>query len=189
MPIRCVIFDLGRTLIPFSFDPLEPRLGARRAAVLDLAARYEIGGCDWGAFERETRALTGAPAEGFRDWWCGIFDLRPLLDPALVAATRRARRIGLLSNTNECHFLFLQEKLPWLREFDFFTLSYAVGAAKPAPAIYADAEKKAECAAEEILYFDDIPEFVAGAVRRGWRAELFTGEAGVRASLRRHGIA
>lgn len=188
MKISSVIFDLGRTLIPFSFDALGATLEPCRAAVMEAAAEYEIGGCDWAIFERRLAQLTRLDAAGLEDWWCRIFTLEPLVAPELIASLRPHYRVGLLSNTNECHFRFLCRKLPWLEAaFDFHTLSYEVGAAKPTAGIYADAEAKAGCAPGEILYFDDVPAFVAAARVRGWQAELFRDETAVRASLARSG--
>lgn len=189
MAIGAVIFDLGRTLIPFSFDALAPALEPCRDAVMQAVAVYEVGACSWDAFQSRLSRLTGIAPERLREWWCGIFTLQPLVAPSLIAGVRNRCRVGLLSNTNECHFRYLSEKLPWLAGFDFYTLSYQVGAAKPKADIYAAAEEQAQCDRREILYFDDVAEFVQGARGRGWQAELFTGERDLRAVLARHGVA
>lgn len=189
MSVTTIIFDLGRTLIPFSFDPLAAELASCREAVMREAAAYEIGACDWPSFQARLAPLVGGDRKDWQEWWCRIFTLEPLLPPEMIAGLRRTHRVGLLSNTNECHFRYLCRELPWLERFDFHTLSYEVGAAKPAAGIYAAAEAQAGCAPEEILFFDDMPEFVTAARARGWQAELFRGEAAVRACLARNGIA
>lgn len=183
--IRTVIFDLGRTLVPFSFERLQPPLDGCRERVMELMAPLEIGAGDWEAFVAEIGARAAVPAASFAAWWCGIFDLTPLVSPDWLRQLRRRYRLGLLSNTHACHFTFLRERLPWLEDFDFHALSYEIGAVKPAAAVYAAAECQAACGPEEILYFDDVPEFVAGAAARGWQAEQFGGEAAARAALER----
>lgn len=177
---RTIIFDLGRTLVPFSFDRLQPALDGCRERVMKLMAPLEVGGGDWNAFVAEISATAGVPRAEFEDWWCGIFDLHPLVSPAWLKRLRRRYRLGLLSNTHACHFAYLRRKLPWLDEFDFHTLSYEAGAVKPQPEIYQAAEGQAQCAPAEIIYFDDVPEFVAGAAARGWQAWRFVNEAAAR---------
>ena len=79
----------------------------------------------------------------------------------------------------------MRRQLPWLEDFDFHILSHEVGAVKPQAPIYAAAERAARCRPGEILYFDDVPEFIAGAAARGWRAEQFVDEATARAAFDR----
>ncbi|MGH9533954.1 MAG: HAD family hydrolase [Terriglobales bacterium] len=183
--IRTVIFDLGRTLVPFSFDRLRPSLDGCREAALAWMAPLETGVGDWDAFVATLGSRVGVTAGEFEAWWCGIFDLQPLISPQWLTELRRTYRLGLLSNTNACHFGFLRREMPWLEGFDFHVLSYEVGAVKPQPEIYAAAERQAACQPGEILYFDDVPEFVAAAARRGWRAEQFADEAAARAAVHR----
>lgn len=183
--IRTVIFDLGRTLVPFSFDRLNPSLDGCRQQAMRLMMPLEVGQGDWDRFVAELGGLAGVPAEEFTAWWCGIFDLQPLISPAWLAELRRNHRLGLLSNTHACHFAYLRRQLPWLEDFDFHILSHEVGAVKPQAPIYAAAERAARCRPGEILYFDDVPEFVTGAAERGWRAERFVDEATARAAFHR----
>lgn len=185
--LRCVIFDLGRTLVPFSFDPLTPALQSRRDEAFQLFAAYETGQIDSNRFERELRALARIQPN-FAEWWCSIFTIELLIPEEVLRRIKDQVRLGLISNTNELHFEFLRREMPQLSLFDFFTLSYKVGAVKPSPAIYTSAEEMAQCRPNEILYFDDIPEYVEAARRRGWNAEVFTGQAGVEAAVQRHGL-
>jgi HAD superfamily hydrolase (TIGR01509 family) len=186
--IRTLIFDLGNTLVPFSFDPLQERLGSRRDTAFDLARGYEIGTVASDEFSARMCALAEIPAAELADWWCTIFTMKPLITRGLLRELKSRVRLGLLSNTNELHFRFLASRLPELAEFDFLTLSYEVGAVKPEAEIYADAEAKSGCRPDEILYFDDIPEYVEAARKRGWNAEVFRGEPAVSFVLRREGL-
>ncbi|MHB8734915.1 MAG: HAD family hydrolase [Terriglobales bacterium] len=186
--VRTVVFDLGRTLIPFSFEPLAREMEARREAILGLAQRYETGQIASDAFREQICGLSGVEEERFPKWWCSIFTLEPLVPLSLLEAVQQRCRLGLLSNTNPTHYQFLRAQFPWLDRFDFRTLSFEAGAAKPDPAIYADVERKAGCAPQDILYFDDMPQFVEAARFRGWQAEVFRDQAGVEEALARHGV-
>jgi FMN phosphatase YigB (HAD superfamily) len=182
-PVRTLIFDLGQTLIPFSLARLEPRLAGCREPALELCRRFEAGGLTPESFQAEMCGLTGLGAEEFAPWWNAIFEPRWLIPPQRLRALMRRYRTGLLSNTNPLHFAYLEERWPLLGAFDFHVLSHEVGAAKPDARIYQAAEAAAGCAPDEILYLDDVPEFVAAARGRGWQAEVFTGAASLESAL------
>lgn len=190
MPVDTIIFDIGRTLVPFSFDPIRARLESCRAEARALIERIEVGGLDASAFQRQMCALTGVEAEAFPAWWNSIFGTTPqwLVPPECIQTLRRSYRVGLMSNTNAPHFDHLAQMYPLLGEFDFRITSFEVGAEKPDARIYTAAEAQAGCAPEGILYFDDIPEFVAAARQRGWQAEVFDGVEGLNAALAARGI-
>jgi putative hydrolase of the HAD superfamily len=190
MPIQTVIFDIGRTLVPFSFDPIRPQLESCKAEARALIERIEVGGIAPAEFQAAMCALTGVEATRFPAWWNSIFELEPrwLVPPAWLSTLRKSHRLGLMSNTNAPHFDYLAQLYPQLTEFDFRITSYEAGAEKPSPRIYAAAEAQAGCGPEAILYFDDIPEFVAAARQRGWRAEVFTGAEALAQALETHGI-
>jgi len=180
-----LIFDLGQTLVPFSFERLRPRLEPCRAAATALVRDLETGALDPVRFQAEMSRLAGLEPEAFLPWWNSIFEPRWLVPPALLRRLLQEYRVGLLSNTNALHFAFLEQTFPLLREFAFRIVSHEVGAAKPSARIYAAAEAAAQCPPGDILYFDDIPEYVAAARRRGWRAEVFAGAGELRRQLAR----
>jgi FMN phosphatase YigB (HAD superfamily) len=182
---RTLIFDLGKTLIPFSLARLEPQLDGCREPALAMARRFEAGELTPESFQAGMWELTGLSAAEFTPWWNSIFEERWLVAPERLRGLMRRFRTGLLSNTNALHYAFLAGQQPLLGEFAFHILSHEVGASKPDPRIYAAAEAAADCAPAEILYFDDIPEFVAAARGRGWQAEVFTGPETVEAALTR----
>lgn len=175
--IQTVIFDLGKTLIPFSLAPLHARLDVQpggREAAQHLFQRFECGDLEPEAFQEAVCSLTRLSAMEFDRWWNSIFEPRLLVPEAWLRLLLRRYRCGLLSNTNAVHFTFLLREQPVLAEFAFRILSHEVGAAKPDALIFEAAEAAAHCRPESILYFDDIPEFVAAARRRGWQAHQFT---------------
>ncbi len=180
---RTLIFDLGQTLIPFSLGPLQARLDGCREPALAMFRRFEAGALTSETFQSGLCRLTGLTAAEFAPWWNSIFEPRWLIEPGRLRGLMRRYRTGLLSNTNPLHYAFLVEQQPLLTEFAFHVLSHEVGASKPDARIYQAAETAAGCAPGEILYFDDIPEFVATARRRGWQAEVFTGAESVEQAL------
>jgi putative hydrolase of the HAD superfamily len=181
MPVKTIIFDLGRTLVPFSLEPLRPQLN--QPDVAELCRSFESGRIAPQAFPGELCRLTAMPAGDFEPWWNAIFEPEWLVPQEYVRGLLSRYRVGLLSNTNALHFEYLRREHPLLEEFDFHILSHEVGAAKPEPLIYEAAEAGACCAPEEILYFDDVAEFVAAARRRRWQAHQFTSAASVFAVL------
>lgn len=189
-PVHTIIFDIGRTLLPFSFDPVRERLARCQAAAQSLIDRIEVGSISAAGFQAEMCAITGVAPKAFPAWWNSIFSAtaQHLVPPAWVKQLRRDYRLGLLSNTNALHFAHLERLYPNLAGFDFRILSFEAGAEKPHEAIYAAAEAQAQCPPKNILYFDDIAEFVSAAQRRGWQAEVFSGAEALLASLENHGV-
>ncbi len=184
--IQTVIFDLGKTLIPFSLAPLHARLDAQpgsREAAKHLFQRFECGDLEPEAFQDAVCGLANLSAPEFGPWWNSIFEPHLLVPESWLRFLLRRYRCGLLSNTNALHFAFLLSEQPVLAEFAFRILSHEVGAAKPDPLIFEAAEAAARCRPESILYFDDIPEFVAAARRRGWQAHQFTAAQAVSSVL------
>lgn len=188
MPVETIIFDLGQTLIPFSFDRLRPLLEPCRESAARLIAQAEIGELGPRDFQTGMCRLTGIPFADFPAWWNSIFAPSYLVPEVWVRGLARYYRLGLISNTNALHFSFLERQYSLLRAFSFRILSHQVGAAKPAPAIYAAAEAAAGCAPEAIFYLDDIPAFVEAARRRSWRAEVFGGWENLSGLLAAHGL-
>lgn len=78
-----------------------------------------------------------------------------------------------LSNTNALHYeAFFSGRFPVCEAFDHLLSSHIVGANKPDPAIYAALEQMAGACAGNVVFFDDTPANVAGALEVGWRAHL-----------------
>lgn len=198
--IKTVIFDLGKTLIPFDFErgyrSLERICGARaediprRLSATSLVTRFECGLVEPEEFVRGFSECLNIQLEyaQFCEAWSSIFIHEPLIPESLLEALRRRYRLLLLSNTNAIHFAGLLETFPLLGHFDSFVLSYEVKAIKPAPKIYREAIRRAECRPEECFYTDDIPAFIEGARREGMQAVQFHSREQIEAAMREHGI-
>jgi putative hydrolase of the HAD superfamily len=100
----------------------------------------------------------------------------------LADAHRRGHSLSLLSNAPH----ELAEALtdhPALACFDHLIFSARIGAVKPEPAAFAAAVRQLSRRPQEILFIDDRPANVQGAIDAGLRAVRFTSAADLRAEL------
>ena len=193
-----VIFDLGGVLVDFDFMRACARLEAAggppaqqiRDAILQGRDKtdFDTGRTSPQAFAARVCAGIGVslPYAEFADIWCAIFvenrEVTSLLD-----------RIGsqadllLLSNTDPLHLDYVRREYGFLGKFRRLLLSYELGQAKPAPQVYQQA--LAACVpGSPVIYFDDIPEFVAAARACGLAAEQFVGIERLRRDLVQFGV-
>lgn len=98
----------------------------------------------------------------FKKVWCSYFSRREDME-RLLRKLKKTYRLILLSNIDEIHFTYIRDKYKILDIFDDFVLSYKVGYTKPNPLIYLHAIKKAKTFPSQMLYIDDLPEFVRAA--------------------------
>ena len=104
----------------------------------------------------------------------------------IVAQLRQAGyRLGILSNTCECHWQYCIEKYRFLTDyFQVHALSFRIGAVKPEAVVYRSAAELAGCRPEEMFFVDDIPGHVEGAKAVGIDAIVYSSAAQVAAELR-----
>lgn len=206
--IQLVVFDLGRVLVRICRDWQHacecagltwPEIDAPTAARLkQVAQRAEIG-------------RIGAPqfyADAARLLACAPQDIRAISDAFVIGPYPGAAELlaelasagiktACLSNTNEHHWSLLSEPghrtwLPMDRLNHHFA-SHLMRARKPDEAIYAQVEREVGLAPGQILFFDDIPENIEAAHRRGWNAQWIDPAVDdpifqIRSTLRRYRI-
>ncbi|HEX7520150.1 MAG TPA: HAD family phosphatase [Candidatus Deferrimicrobium sp.] len=186
--IRGVIFDFGNVICSFDVEKFLAKLqewsGLDVETLRDrvygsrLHSRYERGEISSKEFHREVVRRIGVDvpveqlAEGFTDIFTPIESTH-----GLIRALKGKVRLGLLSNTNEWHFLRHIRKVPVFPLFDAVTLSFEVGALKPEPEIYLDALRKLSLPPEACVFIDDIRKYAEGAAVVGIRGILYTGHA------------
>jgi epoxide hydrolase-like predicted phosphatase len=111
----------------------------------------------------------------FKEMWSDIFaQNRPVVN-LIKALRRRGRsRILLLSNTNVWHVEHIKKRYDVLALFDRLILSCEVGYCKPDKRIY---QRAIALSADptQIIYIDDIPEFVKAACKLGIFGIPYTG--------------
>lgn len=146
--------------------------GRCRPLAAGLQADYESGKFDsrgaHAAFCRQT--ATRPNYETFSRASNEIFTPIVSMLPVVVQLYQAGHRLGILSNTCDGHWNYCLERYSMLGEFfSVYALSYKIGAAKPAAAIFRKAAELAGCRPDEIFYADDLPGHVAGGAGRGVR--------------------
>jgi FMN phosphatase YigB (HAD superfamily) len=193
-----VIFDLGNVLVSVDFmracRRLEALGGAPALVIYDIIAKgedkkaFDTGRLDRQQFAARFCAAIGAsvPYAEFADIWCDIFAEQREVTGLLGRIAAKADLV-LLSNTDPLHFDYVRSHCDFLPRFGRMLLSYEVGYAKPARQIFEHALGPI-APGTRMIYFDDIPEFVAAARACGLPAEQFVGAAKLRDDLERFGV-
>lgn len=195
-------FDLGKVLLDFDHE-----IACRQLAeVLGTTAetiRTDVfhSGEQWKYERGEITTLD------LHRWLCDRYDVEAKLEDVCHAASHifhpipgtieiaaglhaAGKRMGILSNTCDAHWEYcLGRPFPFLDEyFPVHALSFRIGTMKPDRDIYVKAAELCDVAPEKIFFVDDREENVAGAVRAGYDAVLFTGPADLRAALNDRGV-
>ena len=194
--IRAVIFDYGNvisvvdtprfvsTVARHAREPVAASEGFDRTRV--LLRDYETGRMSTETFVPEFLRLAGlemSHAE-FTRAWAGFFTPIPFTRKLLRALHGRYM-LALLSNTNPLHFEHVIKPTEEFRLFSAITLSYEVGAMKPAAQLYTDMLGKLGLPGEECMYIDDLKENVEAAAAFGMHAVHFPSAKEAEAELRR----
>jgi len=181
--IQVIVSDLGKVLLPFEvqrvWDALHPHFGitleeAREVVrALFKETRFGAGGVGGAEFYEHMVQRTGLrlPYEAFAIAWSDMF----WEDEAVISliADAPVRKRYLLSNTNDIHWRFIQERYPHvLRRFDRLGVSHELRLEKPDPRIYEWVIQDSGFPPEAHLFIDDIPENVEGARSVGMDAVL-----------------
>ena len=199
--VKTILFDLGGVIVPFDFAHAYERMEAwsgldrqeirTRLTEGGLAEQFERGQVTPDQFRTSLnqRLGTSISSDQFVEMWTAIFTPgQTLIAESLIASLAARYRVILLSNTTLTHFQWLSAHTPHLRHMHHYVLSYAVGATKPQPEIYAEAILRAQCEAAECFFTDDVMKYVEGARAAGIDAEQFTGEAGLGEHLAARGV-
>jgi glucose-1-phosphatase len=200
VPIRTIIFDLGRVIVPFDFDRAYTRVTAitgldrdeirDRVRAAGIVPRFETGQIEPRPFvEQFNRAIDcNISYDDFREIWFSIFLPETLIPESLLESIKGRYRLLLLSNTNAIHYEMIEQHYPHVHHFDHHVLSYKVGALKPDEAIYREALRHAEGEPGDCFFTDDIPEYVEGARRMGIDAVQFQSHEQIVDELRARGV-
>ena len=105
-------------------------------------------------------------------------DLWTNMNDRMVAFAQRLQRAGvctgILSNIGDAMAQGIVARLPWLTDFYHCAWSYALGLAKPEPAIYLKTAEALHTTPAKILFIDDREENVAAAAALGFQAIRFS---------------
>jgi putative hydrolase of the HAD superfamily len=201
-PVQAVLFDYGQVLS----GPPEPAAWARMMAISGLddnalhaaywafRSDYDRGALKGPAYWRAVGLHAGASFSDAQvqalletdvDLWT---DLNlPMVEWA-AQLQRAAVRTGILSNIGDAIAEGIVARLPWLSGFDHCTWSYALGMAKPDPAIYLATARALDTAPANILFIDDREENTAGAAAVGLQAIHYTAYPAFQHEMRERGL-
>jgi len=119
----------------------------------------------------------------FVNLWSDIFTENKEVSE-IVLKLQKKHELILLSNTNEWHMTFVRDKFDIISKFDKYVLSYEVGYMKPHPKIF-EIAKTIAFYKDNIIYFDDIPEYVEAARELGITSFQFINAQNLREFLKK----
>jgi glucose-1-phosphatase len=185
--IRTLVFDFGNVIAHFDhrraaaalapFTPLsvdELYTAVYHTATEHAYDRGQISTDEFVKLSMNAGQLSCHPLQ-FQAAFCDIFTAN---DPVCRAIPELAQRFRLVlaSNTNELHCLqFTHQFADVLSHFAFLGTSFAAGAKKPDARFFEFIQPHCKAAANECLFFDDLPANIAGAAHHGWQAQLYVG--------------
>jgi glucose-1-phosphatase len=195
--VDAIILDLGNVLVFHDDRVLLEQLAALRPSTPE-AVRAALGPvwepCNRGrlagpALRDAVAAAAGVTLDddAFATVWNSHFRVHEEVLPLVEGLIGRVKLL-LLSNTNADHVAWVRRQLPLLERFDDLVLSYEVGLAKPEPAIFVEALRRAGTAPERTAFFDDVERYVAAAAALGIRGHLFTDAGRFRQQLTALGL-
>jgi len=187
--IRVVFFDYGNVISRNQSSDLRDEM--RKLSGLDeetFESQYtrNRGPYDAGLISAEEywRRILGGPDESIRrDRIEALVNLDMKsweeVDEEIIDLARSLKNqgltVGILSNMPMVMDRYLESNKEWYRLFRPKVISGHIRTAKPAPEIYAYAEKAAGHPPEEILFIDDMEENVRAAAEAGFRVHHFEG--------------
>ncbi len=174
--------DVGRCLAVWSRHSGLPAAELAGRFRIDAAyERFERGEIDAGAYYEALRRRLGVRLTDrqLEEGWNAVLGgERPGAGEAVAMAAARGP-VFLLTNTNAVHeSVWSTAHRALLAPFRDWFVSSRMGCRKPEPAIYRKVIEGVGLPPQRILFFDDAPENVAGALAAGIRAHrVETGEA------------
>ena len=188
--IKLIIFDLGKVIVDFSRVDIAKGLAGFSMLheyqnpdnIMDylfntgyeIIKQYEegqIASLDFFNRIKEIFVLNMS-FEQFKCVWSEIFTENDGISE-LIESLKKDFPLFLLSNTNELHFEYIKNRFPVIHKFDEWILSYKIGKMKPDPKIYKAALSRARVNPEEVIFIDDIEEYVLAAQEMGIDAVEF----------------
>ncbi len=196
--MKLLVFDLGHVLIDFEWMEVcyafSERCGLPNHEILRVFSEiaelgYEKGRVSTFEFLSDLNRRLGSDIDQdeFKALWNTSFRSNPEMFSFLDLLSK-SHKLFLLSNTNECHYTYIQENFDVERHFLETVLSYRVGHAKPEAAIYRAVVDKSGVMPEDCLFVDDLECNVKAAKEFGMEALLFTDPGKLKSDLTAFGI-
>jgi len=176
-----IIFDLGKVLVNYNFQPFYKELGYIPSADFimestDTVLEFEAGRISPEEFYHSLKNIYNFThdIEEFKKIWCSVFtDLTELVD--FAKELKEDYKVYILSNTDIWHFKSIWKQFPELHFFENnLMLSYELNAVKPKEEIFQKALRIYDIKPEECLFIDDKPENINGAKMIGIDGIIYT---------------
>lgn len=181
--IKAIIFDIGNVLFPIDFDEAFRAWGKltglsfeqvkTRFQFDEVHKAYERGEQTREEFRIHVCGLLGkdmSQKEFENGWNALLLEEHPEM-PSLLVKLKEKYRLYALSNTNPIHidlFEIKYKELIGLLDQAFY--SSDIGAIKPEPKAFAKVLEAISLEKEDVVFFDDYPNNVAGAQQFGIQA-------------------
>lgn len=176
--IRTILFDLGKVLLQFNFDPAFKKLskisGYSQKDIEDyfvvsgIEALYDGGKISSYQFFLEIKKALSLKISflGFKKIWGSIFTPKKEVI-GLAKKLAKTHRLVLISNINELHFDHVQKRYPFIHLFDACILSYKERIRKPDERLYQKALRACKVRPDQVYYIDDRRDFTEAAKELG----------------------
>ncbi|GIX42736.1 MAG: haloacid dehalogenase [Leptospiraceae bacterium] len=179
MIINTIIFDLGKVLLDFDFNPfynwIENHTPYSKKDVLNflkqnhLIKNYELGYISTKEFFTILKDYlrTSYSIEHLQNLWNRIFSIIDknyfLLQELYYNKQKYNLKLALLSNTNESHKIFIEKHFVIFSYFDYKIFSFEIHLEKPEPEIYQYTLDLLNTKPENTIFIDDKLENIEGA--------------------------
>ena len=184
--IKAVAFDLGNVLCKLDRDSCNAALAVHSPLSADEVGRLLWGGqlehdSETGRFDsheyfrRIKEVIRGDQAWEYDDFsieYMNALVPHPAGEQAVVRARELGLRVFVISNTSFLHsrFIFSREILATIPEL--YAFSYKIGVMKPHPDMWRWLLERSSLAAEECIYFDDVPAYCKAGASLGFQAAM-----------------
>ncbi|MHB1377173.1 MAG: HAD family hydrolase [Candidatus Humimicrobiaceae bacterium] len=182
--IKLVIFDIGKVILDFDHMITCNKLAKYskkdagyiydfifNSEMLDEYERGEINSMEIFSAISDELGLD-ISFEKFKEIWSNIFTIKEGIEQ-LIHQVKTLAKIAVLSNTDEMHFEDIRDKVEIIKDFDWLFLSHETGYRKPEKEIFEYAINKTGISPENIIFIDDIQEFVKAANKLGITGILY----------------
>ena len=198
--IEALLFDLGGVVMAIDWELAFARWSADSGVPLArIRDRYHLGESYWryergeigeSEFYASLRETIGVELddERMRAGWCAIFAGEIVETVALLRELEGRVALYAFSNKNAAHQREWARYASALAPFRRIFASHEMKARKPEREPFETIAREIATPPERILFFDDLPENVAGARAAGLAAVQVTSPQDIVDALRRHGV-
>lgn len=176
--MKAILFDLGRVLVQYDHAQTVAAVAACCQAEREMVEAYMgsvstvlgVGELPAEEFYEQLvkeMGLTQAFDTFIELYAAGIQRDEDALAYAVSLQQRPDVTVGIISNTNAAHVLWLDAHVPELVEFDLVMMSNEVAILKPAAGIFELAMELLNVLPEQCIFIDDLAENVAAAQALG----------------------